>query len=193
MVFDSIRKSLNDLLARNTRPEERGEIVARMRDTLVRAKMGLDDLRAGISASRQRLDAEQRELATVQRRKRLAEQINDAETVRLADQYEVLHAEKVAVLTRKLEAQEGELAIAEREVAEMMVELKQSAKGIPGAAESSARAARDAEADLEAELGETSGAPLRDEIDSLARSRVREQRDADAARKLDELKRRMGK
>jgi hypothetical protein len=34
---------------------------------------------------------------------------------------------------------------------------------------------------------------LRDEIDSLSRTRARADREADAARKLEELKRRMGK
>jgi hypothetical protein len=34
---------------------------------------------------------------------------------------------------------------------------------------------------------------LREEIDSLGRARAREEREADAARRLDELKRRMGK
>lgn len=40
---------------------------------------------------------------------------------------------------------------------------------------------------------QTEGSPLRDEIDSLGRARARAEREADAARRLDELKRRMGK
>jgi hypothetical protein len=36
-------------------------------------------------------------------------------------------------------------------------------------------------------------AGLREEINSLGRARAREEREADAARRLDELKRRMGK
>ena len=40
---------------------------------------------------------------------------------------------------------------------------------------------------------ESGGSSLRDEIDSLGRSRARADREADAARRLDELKRRMGK
>lgn len=193
MVFDSLRKSLDELLARHTGPEERNVLVARMKETLVRARMGLDDLRSGIVASRKRLDAEQRELETVERRRRLAEQIGDAETMKLADQYRALHAEKVAVLTRKLEAQESELAIAEREVADMTRELKESAKGIPGAAEREAGEVAAASEELDQELARDSGAPLRDEIDSMARDRHRAAREEDAARKLDELKRRMGR
>ena len=65
-MFESLRKSLNDLLARATPPEERREVVSRMRDTLVQAKMGLQDLRDGLAKSRKRLDAEKQEAETVQ-------------------------------------------------------------------------------------------------------------------------------
>jgi len=115
IVFESLRKSLNDLLARATPPEERREVVSRMRDTLVQAKMGLQDLRDGLAKSRKRLEAEKQEAETVQRRKRLAEQIGDAETVRIATEYEALHTQKIDVLSRKLEAQESELALPEQE------------------------------------------------------------------------------
>ena len=194
-MFENLRKSLDDLLSRSTPPEERRQIVSRMRDTLVQAKVGLQDLRDGLEKSRQRLQAEQRELETVLRRKRLAEQINDAETVRLATQYEHLHAEKVAVLERKLEAQESELALAERDVAQMMTDLRNAASGIGPATDRSSAAAMNAAMDeVESELGGGSReGSLGEEIDGLSRARSRADREADAARKLEELKRRMGK
>src|SRR5689334_20799906 len=71
IVFESLRKSLDELLSRATPPEERRQIVSRMRDTLVQAKMGLQDLRDGWEKSGRRLEGERRELETVQRRKRL--------------------------------------------------------------------------------------------------------------------------
>ena len=192
-MFESLRKSLDDLLSRSTPPEERRQIVSRMRDTLVQAKVGLQDLRDGLAQSRRRLDLERRELDTVLRRKRLAEQINDAETVRLASQYEQMHAERVAVLERKLEAQESELALAERDVAQMMTELRQAASGIPSAGERSNAAVSAAMDEIESEMGSGKSESLRDEIDRLSRSRTRADHEADAARKLEELKRRMGK
>ena len=194
-MFENLRKSLDDLLSRATPPEERRQIVSRMRDTLVQAKVGLQDLRDGLEKSRRRLQAEQHELETVLRRKRLAEQINDAETAKLATQYEQLHAEKVAVLTRKLEAQESELALAERDVAQMMTELRNAASGIASGTDRRATAAMNAAMDeVESELGgETKDGGLRDEIDGLSRARGRADREADAARRLEELKRRMGK
>lgn len=195
-MFESLRKSLDDLLSRSTPPEERRQIVSRMRDTIVQAKVGLQDLRDGLEKSRHRLEAERRELHTVQRRKRLAEQINDIETVRLATQYEQLHSERVQVLTRKLEAQESELALAERDVAQMMTELRNAASGIAPAGDrgGSAAGVNAAMDEIESELGggaQSSG--LRDEIEGLTRDRARADREADAARRLEELKRRMGK
>jgi hypothetical protein len=166
-----------------------------MRDTLVQARVGLQDLRDGLEKSRRRLEAERRELDTVQRRKRLAEQINDSETVRLATQYEELHAERIQVLTRKLEAQESELALAERDVAQMMTELRSAASGIaPGSDRSGSTAAMNAAMDeIESDLGGDADRSIREEIDGLSRARSRADREADAARRLEELKRRMGK
>ena len=192
-MFESLRKSLDDLLSRSTPPEERRQIVSRMRETLVQARVGLQDLRDGLAQSKRRLEQERRELDTVQRRKRLAEQINDAETVRLAGQYEQMHAERVAVLERKLEVQESELALAERDVAQMMTELRQAASGIPSPGERSNAAMSAAMDDIESELGSGKNESLRDEIDGLSRTRTRADHEADAARRLEELKRRMGK
>jgi hypothetical protein len=192
-VFESLRKSLDDLLSRSTPPEERRQIVSRMRDTLVQARVGLQDLRDGLAQSQRRLEQERREVDTVQRRRRLAEQINDAETVRLANQYEQMHSERVAVLERKLEVQESELALAERDVAQMMIELRQAASGIPAPGERSNAAVSAAMDEIESELGSGKNESLRDEIDGLSRTRTRADHEADAARKLEELKRRMGK
>jgi hypothetical protein len=191
-VFENLRNSLNDLLSRSTPPEERRAMMSRMRDTLVQAKMGLQDLRDALAKSRQRLEQERRELDTVLRRKKLAEGIADAETVRLAEQYERLHAERVDVLARKVEAQESELALAEREVAQMMAELKTASSGSLGASDAASATAA-AMDELEAELGTNDGGPVREEIDALGRSRARAAREADAAQRLEELKRKMGK
>src|SRR3954468_23365629 len=124
MVFDSFRQSFDDLLARATKPEERRAVAARMKDTLVQARMGLEDLRDGLDKARQRLAAEERELETVRRRKQLAEGISDKETVEVAGKYEQMHGERIAVLRQKVEAQEAELGLAERDVAQMTAELK---------------------------------------------------------------------
>ncbi|MEP7000366.1 MAG: hypothetical protein ABI969_07790 [bacterium] len=187
-MFDSFRQSLNDLMDRATPPEERRAVLIRMKQTLVQARMGLDDLRGGVAITRQRLEVETRELETMRRRKTAAATINDAETIALADKYATAHAERAEVLRRKLEAQEAELGIAERDVAEMTTELKQAVMGAGG---STSSIGDDARAEADAVLD--GGAGVAEEIDALSRAGRRSAREADAEDKLAELKRRMGK
>ncbi len=192
MVFEGFRRSFDDLLSRATKPEERHLIASRMKETLVQARMGLDDLRVSLETSKKRLAAEETELETVRRRKKLAEGINDAGTVEIATKYEQMHLERVDVVRRKLAAQEDELGLAERDVAQMTAELKAVVSG----ADPRAAAAIDgatAAAAAEAAADPSAASTLRDEIDTLGRARAQADREADAARRLDELKRRMGK
>lgn len=185
MVFEGFRRSFDDLLTRATRPEERRVVASRMRDTLVQAKAGLNDLREGLEKARGRLKAEESELETVRRRKGLAEGIGDRQTVDIAVKYEAMHTERVEILRKKVEAQEAELVVAERDVGEMSAELKAVLAGTDPRFSGPAIDSPD--------VAEPDGADLRQEIDSLGRERARAEREADAARRLDELKRRMGK
>ncbi|MEP6731823.1 MAG: hypothetical protein ABJE10_14345 [bacterium] len=189
-MFESFRQSLSDLMDRATPPEERRAGLARMKQTLVQAKMGLEDLRGGVVLTRKRLEVETRELETMRRRKSAATGISDAETVALAEKYETIHAERSDVLRRKLEAQEAELLLVEREVSEMTVELKNAISGVGGPAGStSADDLGRAEADSILDQGAT----VAQEIDALGRAGARSAREAEADRQLAELKRRMGK
>ena len=189
-MFESFRQSLSDLMDRATPPEERRAGLARMKQTLVQARMGLEDLRGGVVITRQRLDGELRELETMRRRKGAATGINDAETVALAEKYEAVHSERAEVLRRKLEAQEAELTMVEREVAEMTVELKRAAVGAGSAA---GTISDDVRANAEANSILDQGAGVAEEIDALGRAGRRSAREAEAERQLAELKRRMGK
>jgi hypothetical protein len=192
-VFDKLRQTLEDLVNRTpSTPEDRRERVARMRDTLVQARVGLSDLRDGVAAARTRLAVEQRELETVRRRRQLAAGVGDQETVAVAERFETLHAERVALAARKLEVQEQELALAERDVAAMSGELRAAVSGVGTA---SAGAMGDPTGAAAAEVDEALGGAegLRDEIDGLSRARARAAREADAAAKLEALKRKMGK
>jgi hypothetical protein len=107
----------------------------------------------------------------------------------LAEKYEVLHAERTDVLTRKLAVQESELAMVEREVAEMTTALKAAMSGAGGP---TLQAESAASAELDAML-DNSGAEVAQEIDALGRASARSAREAEAERLLAELKRRMGK
>lgn len=196
-MFENFRQALQDVLRRGTPPEERRALLSSMKQTLALARVGADDLRAAVEKTRARLAAEQRELDTVARRRKLAEGIGDAETVRVAERFERQHAERVEVLVRKLEAQESELALTESEIGEMTEALKLAAKGAhpgAGAGIGTSPAGRTLEEqaleDLDRELDANSDATA---YNAMRRSQDREAREAEAARRLEELKRRMGK
>lgn len=157
-----------------------------MKDTIVQATMGVDDLREALSWSRKKLDAEHGELATVRRRKELAAAISDAETLAVAERFEKQHAEKAAVLEEKIAVQVRELELAERELGEMKAELRSAMAGAPASAGARADEHDDP---LEGE----SAIKVKSELDSLARARARADRDAAAQRRLDEMKKNMGK
>jgi hypothetical protein len=189
-MFENFRQALNALLSRGTPPEERRALLGHMRETLARAKAGVEDLRGGVEHGRARLATERRELDTVRRRKRMAAEVNDTQTVSVAERFEIHHAERVLVLEQKVAIQERELALAEEEVLEMMRAFKAAAAGAgppgtgggPSIDEAAAR-----------EVDETLAGPQAADLDSLGRSQDREQRNAEAERRLAELKRRMGK
>jgi hypothetical protein len=191
-VFEQLRQSLNDLLERATKPEERRAVVTRMKNTLVQAKIGLDETRDQLRLAERKLEVERRELETVRRRKELAAGINDAETIKVAERFEKQHGDKVAVLEQKIAAMTQEVALAEREVEEMKAEIRTAMIGGPAAGAAGAAGLEDP---LEGVLDEDQAASnkVRDEIDALARQRARADRDADADRRLEELKKKMGK
>ena len=187
-MFEQLRRSLNDLLERATKPEDRREVVSRMKGTLVQARLGLDDLRDALGVSRRKLEKERQELETVRRRKELALKRQDTETVTIAERFERQHDERVRVLEDKITVQTREVELAEREVEEMKVEIRNAMAGVTPPPSGSPL--EDPAADP---LFDDAGRQTREDIDALSRDRARADRDADAARRLEELKRKMGK
>ncbi|HEX7545499.1 MAG TPA: hypothetical protein VF368_02155 [Gemmatimonadaceae bacterium] len=189
-MFESLKSTIQDLLNGRVAPGDRRAAIYEMKRALVSAKLGVEDLREGVEITRRKLARERDQLATVQRRKTLAEGINDAETVALAVKYEQQHGEHVAVLGRKLEAQEAEAQLAERELEEMMSQLKAANAGVGSGAEPTGSRAG---AISDEELGLPNDAALHAELDNLARAKKRNAADADADAKLAELKKKMGR
>lgn len=187
-MFEQLRRSLNELLERAVKPEERRLVVMRMKGTLVQARLGLDDLRDALAQSRRKLESERRELETVRRRKELALRVQDTETVTIAERFERQHDERARVLEDKIIVQTREVEIAEREVEEMKVEIRTA---LAGGSPAAGGVPLDDPLDDDP-LEEAANANARAELDALARERSRADRDADATRRLEELKRKMG-
>ena len=133
-MFEQLRDSLRTLSDRLS-PEERRHATSSMRDALVHAKLALNDLRSAIKVTEDRLNAERAELDTVRRRQGYAAQINDAETVEIAERFALQHGERVAMLESKLMVQQQELTLGEREHEEMSAQMRRAMSGFaPGTA-----------------------------------------------------------
>jgi flagellar biosynthesis chaperone FliJ len=149
-----------------------------MKHTLSIARVARDEVRVAYAQSTQRLDAARTELATIQRRGELAQQINDQETVAVAARFTESQRSTIALLERKVAVQHDELALVERTVNEMEEELR-SVTGIGPRSESAADRASDDE-EPRAEPAEYRN------LDTAARAQIADER-------LAELKRKMGK
>jgi len=184
-VFEDVRQAFRELLHGNVSPENRRELLSTMKQTLVHARLSLDDLRASLGVTRRRLEKERSELETVRRRKGLAEGIGDAETVAVAERFEAQHLERLVVLEKKEAVQVSELALAEREVDEMTQQFKAASVGAGSVPNRESMPDTD---DMDEER-----ANLERELGTMGRAHRRAAAEADAEARLAELKRRMGK
>ena len=184
-MFDDIRHAFEELLKGNVGPGDRRALLHEMRETLVRAKLAKEDLIETVAATESRLTREGSELETVQRRKALAEGIHDTETVAIAARFEGHHLERMAILGKKLDAAQSELALLERDVAEMSAQFKAAQAGVGGGL-------RAGTVDDELDTGSRDGSLDRD-LRALDREQRKASSEAEADARLAELKRRMGR
>ena len=199
-MFDQLRDAMRGFSERSG-PDERRRAAQAMKEALVHAKMGVQDLRSAVTATERRVAQEREELATVQRRLGLAAQIHDQETVTIAERFRAQHAERLAVLETKLMSQQQELKLMERELEEMTVQLRRAMSGLP--INLNATIERDAMDQVESAISGdmhggsdtsgsgTSGSGLDDELKTPRLTRA--EKEAVAEGRLAELKRRMGK
>jgi hypothetical protein len=154
-----------------------------MREAVVDAKVAVAEVQEAIARTERELALERGRLADAERRGRLAGEIQDQETVSVAERFAAKHRERLGVLEHKLVAQREELALAQRELDDMQTQLKSAAAQQP----STERAWRD----LEEAGGAREGTDLRDEL--LKSDMDRAAREAAATRQLEELKKKMRK
>lgn len=187
LMFEHLRDSLRGLSDRLA-PEERRRVTASMRDALVHAKLGLAELREAARSTEARVATERAELETVRRRLGLAAQINDLETVAIAEKFASQHAERLAVLESKLLVQQQELSMVEREYDDMTSQLRMAMSGVAAGSRSPDRAAQ---RDVDALLDDS---PMTNPSDTpVPPRRSRAEKEANADSRLADLKRRMGK
>lgn len=96
-----------------------GHRAASMRRDLANAKRALERLQGDLAASRQELAGEEDQIATCERRAAMAQKIEDAETARIATEFAKKHADRAAILRRKVEVLQDELAMRQDELGVM--------------------------------------------------------------------------
>lgn len=189
-MFDQLRDAMRGFSERSG-PDERRRAAHAMKEALVHAKLGVQDLRTGVTVTERRVAEEREALATVERRLGLAAQINDEETVAIAERFRAQHAERIAVLETKLMSQQQELKLMERELEDMTVQLRRAMSGLPINPNGSIE--QDAMAEVESAISgdRVADSSLDDEFKAPRMTRA--EKEAAAEDRLAALKRRMGK
>src|SRR5438034_384449 len=119
-----------------------------MREAVVEAKLAVGETREAVARTERDLTRERQRLADAERRGRLASEIQDRETVEVAQRFAAKHRERAGVLAKKLAALQGELALYERELGDMQAQLGRAERDRPltEAERSAERAWRDLQA-----------------------------------------------
>ena len=181
MVLDALRARLEALLADRARSGNTRAYAEGLYQAMVDTKVAIAEIRSAQRATERELQEEQQRLTDAERRGRLAEEIQDAETVQLASMWTTRHRERIEVLTRKRAVQDDELRMAERQMDEMGEAYRKARVGIgPGAdlpTDPTGGAAEALDRELQSELGVLD----------------RQAREDQARQQLEDLKRRMGK
>ena len=217
-MFEDLRNAFREAVAnfkeelnRDDVPETVDRLLRGMVTEVTDAKARLAKLEEDIDKAGKILEKENAELDTCRRREKMALEIDDEETARIAAEFAAKHEERIGVLTRKLQAFTEEATLLRREIDEMMVQLKEARTRRDGltaeAGRSGARSSIGGAADLFDDFdrmqesiegdeatadayGDVGRSTSEFSIDVDAPTR-RPDVDYDAA--LEELKRRMGK
>lgn len=130
-MFNKLRNAIESVLSSlESRTGSEGEdidrLLAGMREELIEAKASTPRLKDGLEKLRRRLADERRKAEDCVRRAGQAEEIGDAETMRVAVEYAERHQDRARVLGEQIEGAEAELALHLRDVKDMRAQLKSS-------------------------------------------------------------------
>lgn len=187
-MFERLRDAFRAALDAASTPDLRS-LARQMREAVVEAKVAVQEIHDAIARTERELTVERQRLADAERRGRLAGEIQDQETVSVADRFAAKHRERLGVLERKLATQREELALGERELDEMQTQLRSAARDRP--AMEGDRSTEQAWREMQGAGGARPGMDLQDEL--LKSDMDRAAREAAAARQLEELKKKMRK
>lgn len=122
---DAIDAALSSLESRSGDDgEDIDRLLSGMREELIEAKASTPKLEEGLAKLRRREADEQRRAEDCVRRAGQAEEIGDAETLRVAVEYAERHQERARVYGEQIKAAESELVLHRQSVKEMSAGLK---------------------------------------------------------------------
>ena len=172
MGLDELRARLDRLLS--TQPDRRAQ-ASGLHDALVELKVAAGQSRDALAVAERELGVERQRLADAERRGRLALEIGDQETGRIAEEFAAKHRERIDLLERKVSVIRDELAYVEREYQSLHAQLQSARTGVDPVPQPDP---------LEADNRE---------LDALRWKAEREAREAAAKQQLDLLKKKLGK
>lgn len=132
MGLDELRARLDRLLASQGLSTDRRAEASGLHAALVEFKVVVGTHREALAKAERELAVERRQEGDAERRGRLAADIGDTETVRIAAEYAARHRERGVLLERKVAVVRDELAYAEREY-ELLAARYQAARQNLGA------------------------------------------------------------
>jgi hypothetical protein len=131
MGLDELRARLDSLLASQGLSTDRRAEASGLHAALVDFKVIVGEHREALAKAERELTIERQQEADAERRGRLAAEIGDTETVRIANEFTARHRERVVLLERKVGVVRDELAYAEREYETLAARYQAARQGTP--------------------------------------------------------------
>ena len=125
-LFSQAWASFLDEVGRREPEDQVAGLLGAMRREMVEVRAQLPLLEQNYNAAVAELAREKSRLADTERRRGQAERIHDAETVRVAQEFEEKHRRRIAVLEEKVRAAAGEWELRRDESKEMMERYKEA-------------------------------------------------------------------
>jgi hypothetical protein len=130
MGLDELRARLANLLANQGPSADRRSYLSGLNAALVDFKVAAKESRDSLAAAERELASETQQLSDAERRGRLAEEIRDAETARIAGEFVVRHRERAGILERKIAVIRDEITYVEREYQVLAAQYQSARQGL---------------------------------------------------------------
>ena len=130
MGLDELRARLANLLANQGPSADRRAYMSGLNAALVDFKVAAKESAQSLAAAEREMATETQQLADAERRGRLAQEIGDAETARIAGEFAARHRERAGILERKIAVIKDEIAYVEREYRDLAAQYQSARQGL---------------------------------------------------------------